>query len=172
MRKDPYKLTEAVIQSEEFIHKFLITYRAVILTNRKEKIECFARLLKSSNVQRFSVGVDEYEEYLSILNDLSYQELQILLTVDEQLNLIPEPSETIEDGKSNPAWSEWQKKFYPELRSIIVNNIGVRRQELDDILIRLSRSGLYKQVAYISGENGNGRLTPLYYRIKELILVY
>mgnify|MGYP001002782861 CR=1 FL=1 len=171
LQREPYRLTEVIVQSEEFIHKFLITYRAAMMTSRKEKIEYFARLLKASTVLENEVSTDEFEEYLNILSDLSFRELQILSITDKYFTEYPEPSERLDDNTSNPAWNEWAKEFFPKFRAEIQKSVGIRDEEMDDILIRISRSGLYKQIDYIDGDNGNGTLTPLFYRIKELIMI-
>lgn len=168
LRKDPNKLTEGVINSEQFIHKFLITYRAIIMTNRKEKIEYFARLLKSSTIDLYGIGIDEYEECLGIIEDFSYRELQILSIIDKNFQNDPEPNENEENF--NQRWDVWKKQFYPKLRNNIINTLAIRGEDLNDVLIRISRSGLYKQIQYIAGENGDGTLTPLFYKIKELII--
>ncbi|AIF51169.1 hypothetical protein [Pelosinus sp. UFO1] len=168
LNRNPNMLTADVIKKSDFLHKALITCQVVAMTNRKEKIIYLAKLLKSSTVEENNIGVDEYEEYLSIIADLSFRELQILAIIDKNYILYPEPSDPVDEVLTKNK-AEWQSAFFPRVRNEIQESLGVRRQELDDILIRISRSGLYKQFDYVGGHNGNGTLTPLFYRIKELI---
>lgn len=48
LRKGNIALTEKIAKSEDFLHKFYISYKAAINTRRREKIKMFGRLLKSS----------------------------------------------------------------------------------------------------------------------------
>ena len=128
-------------------------------------------MLKSSEDENFKVDINEYEEYLKIIDDLSFRELYILSIVDKLLIQNPEPRERLDDDSSNPDWAEWREKFFPNLRFEIEQVLGIKKEEIDDILIRLSLSGLYRQVDYAYGENGDGTLTRLYYRLKELIMI-
>jgi len=167
LNKNPNMLTADMIKKSDFLHKALITFKIVAVTNREEKIRYFANLLKSSAIQD-DIDVDEYEEYLNIVADLSFRELQILSIIDKNYILYPVPSDPIDDIMTKYK-QEWENAFFPRVRSQIQETLGARGEELDDILIRISRSGLYKQIKYIGGDNGNGTLTPLFFRIKELI---
>jgi hypothetical protein len=80
----------------------------------------------------------------------------------------PEPSgENYE--RMNRAKKKWDETFFVKLKFEIEVALGIRIEEVDDVLIRMSRSGFYKQISYPNGERGDGTLTPLFYRIKELI---
>jgi len=168
LKAKPNMLTEDVVKSEEFVHKFLITYKAVVMTHKAEKIKYLAKLLKSSTISENDIDVDEYEEYLNIITDLSYRELQILSIIDKNYKLDPEPSKPTAPSM-NADKTEWRGRFFAKNKHDIQKELGVRSQEIDDVLIRISRSALYKQIGYTAGENGDGVLTPLFYRIKELI---
>lgn len=68
------ELSEELIESEDFLHCFCTTYKAVLNTRRREKIELFARLLKSAFTETRPRDIDEFEEFISILDDLTYEE--------------------------------------------------------------------------------------------------
>jgi hypothetical protein len=72
------QLTEEVIQTDDFIHKYYITLKAVLETRRNEKIQYFARLLKNSESQLVNNVIDYYEDFIKVLDDLTYQELFVL----------------------------------------------------------------------------------------------
>lgn len=82
----------------------------------------------------------------------------MLSIIDKNYISDPMPSEPIKDIM-NKYKVEWATIFFPR----------VKNQIQDDILIRISRSGLYQQNDSITGDNGDGTLIPLFYRIKELI---
>lgn len=42
------ELTDEVINSDSFLHKYFITLKATLDTNRTEKIKCFAELLQNT----------------------------------------------------------------------------------------------------------------------------
>lgn len=79
--KGAVQLTPEIIESEDFLHCYFSTVRAALNSRRREKIRYFARLLTSSINSSEISTVDEYEEYLSILDELSFRELGILVVL-------------------------------------------------------------------------------------------
>lgn len=49
-------ITEADIQSEDFLHKYFTTVKVALNTRRRDKIVMFAKLLKSSNARNLLLG--------------------------------------------------------------------------------------------------------------------
>lgn len=76
------ELTEELIESEDFLHCYFITVKAALNTRRREKIKMFARLLRSVTNSSVLSSIDDYEDYLSILDELSFRELQVLSILD------------------------------------------------------------------------------------------
>ncbi|HMM20617.1 MAG TPA: hypothetical protein PKA10_07740 [Selenomonadales bacterium] len=182
LKNNPEKLHEGLLNSEAFIHKFMITYKAVLETYNMEKIKFFARLLKNSvNDDDIDYSIENYEEYLKILTDLSYREILVLFLIDNyfekylsQVNIEPKEEYTgsIPLPKSNDSHEQERaaiKIFRKELDNQLEKEFLIPREVIKDFLIRLSRSRLYEQVNYIGGETGDGYPTPLYRKIKELI---
>lgn len=165
LSNDFVELTPELIQSEEFIHRWVITAKAAINTRRRDKIRLFARLLKSSLLSDNLVTNDEYEEYLSILDELSYREFLILSTLeryDSELTPIKEDENDL--ARSNRFWN----RFVSEIQS----KFGLTLDELNAMLMRLTRTGCYKTFVgiYLAGDmGGQGRLTDTYFRIKKLL---
>ena len=75
-------IDESLLQSEDFLHCYFATAKYALNSRRREKIQMFARLLKSSLSSDGPQGVDEYEDFLKILDELSYRELQALKILD------------------------------------------------------------------------------------------
>ncbi len=157
-------LEEGVLQSEDFIHKFLITYREARKSAREEKIRYLARLLKASEQPTLSCSLDEYEELLGILEELSYRELSALAIVDDFYSQHP-----IKFGDNDKPVNESLGQYLPILHRTLEDKLGIKHQERRDFLIRLSRSQCYEPIEYLAGTSGDGYLTPLYYRLKRFI---
>lgn len=130
------ELTEQTIQSEDFIHRWVITAKVAVNTRRREKIRLFARLLKSSFLSDISVTTDEYEEYLIILDELSYRELLVLSILERYEREFP-PSENE---------NELQKasRFWEQFVSEVNQQLGLTTDETNAMLTRLNRSGCYQ----------------------------
>lgn len=183
LKRDPAMLTEGILNSDAFIHKFLITYKAVMFTYTDEKIKLFARLLLNGGTD--ICKVDEYEELLRTLNDLSNREIHILLLFDSYYTKYlqqevaedykPEKgvfiggkriaSGNVPQNRQEAAFKLFHKQIYEDLENIL----EVRPEERKDILNRLSRTGLYEVYDYAAGPNGDGFLTPLFYKLKAYI---
>lgn len=82
LAKDDIYLTDDLIESDDFLHSFMITFAAAQRTRKKEKIQRFARLL-INGVRLHSLQSSHLEEFTSILEDLSDREFDILLMIKE-----------------------------------------------------------------------------------------
>lgn len=157
------ELTKEIIQCEDFIHRWVITAKAALNTRRREKIRLFARLLKSSFLLDTSVTTDEYEDYLSILDELSYREFLILSTLERYEREFP-PSEN-ENQLQNTS------RFWEEFVSEIKQELDLTFDEVQAMLTRLNRTGCYETIVgmYLGYQGGRGKLTASYFRLKKLL---
>ena len=163
LAKGEKTLTKDVIESEDFIHCFLAVSIAVVGTRRREKIIMFANLLNNSIDQVNSI--DEYEEYLKILDELSYRELQILLALETFENKYP-----LIDGEND---LQRTSRFWDDFSTTVINDINVPANELNAVMTRLNRTGCYETFTgmYWDYTGGKGKLTETFFRLKELISV-
>ncbi|MEK7991946.1 MAG: hypothetical protein VSS52_013125 [Thiotrichaceae bacterium] len=149
---------EEAAHSDEFIHCFIETLRAVEHVHQKEKISKIGELFISSyNNHKFS-KVDEFEEYLKIISEVSLKEMRILCIIEDY------ESKTPRDSRYRNYWEELSNKLIN--KKLILN--------LDFIIstfVRLQRTGLYAiDAGAIMGHNGySGELTSLYYSLRKLI---
>ncbi len=125
-------MTEDLIRSDDFIHKYFITLKAALETKRNEKIQYFARLLKNSNSPLANEPVDYYEDFIKVLDDLTYQELRILIKLHEQENL----HESYEGNRLMV-----NKRFYRKFKAHLAEDMGISEDEVLSIFIRLGRTG-------------------------------
>jgi len=122
----------------------------------------FARLLKASLGEMGPREVDEYEELLKILDDLSFRELEALTIMDSFSNS-PRMS-----GQNDLQWTD---TFWKEFEDRIVSDLGVPRDEVSDFMNRISRTACYEMFTggYHDYTGGKGKLTPTYRRLKRFI---
>ncbi|SJZ49445.1 hypothetical protein SAMN02745119_00754 [Trichlorobacter thiogenes] len=158
------ELSPELIDNNDFLHCFFATSEVALKTHRAEKIRYFARLLLGATVEgRFS-SVDEYEEYLYILDELSYRELSVLLLLDEYETRFP-----ILEGESD---CQTFIRFWPEFSEELSTRYSIPDDEKNTFLDRLGRSGCFATFVgvYLGGVYGQGKTTPRLQRIKTLIL--
>lgn len=163
LEKSNIQLSEEVVKSNDFLHKYMITVNAVAKTNRKEKIEVFAMLFKSSINNQGDFTVDLYEEYLNILDELSCREIYILAKLYKYENKYP--------LKTNENDLQRCTKFWDEFINEIKSDLNITEDEIDAILTRITRTGCYKEIVgtYVGYMGGQGKLTPIFNKIQELI---
>jgi len=154
-------LTPEMIDSDDFLHAFFKTTDAAMRTHRVEKIRLFARILKNAALSDSLKNVDEYEEYLQILDELSLREIGILTIMD---GLSEESSGA---GHLNRYVKDWNQ-FFLEVQS----TYHVERAECIATLMRMNRTGCYS-VGYIqtAKDFAGGYLTPIWTKLKTLVSV-
>ena len=157
------QLTDEVIQSHDFLHAFFATTKAALNTRRKEKIEMFARILSSFAAKSSEVSIDEYEDYLNVLDELSYREIVVLSILVKY--------EKTETFGSQFSASMRARSFWDAFIQEAAASLSVDRDEVESILLRLPRTGCYRvfDANYRDVFEDSGRLTPFYYKLKELV---
>ena len=154
---------EDLLISEDFLHSFAVTTRLALNTRRREKIQMFARLLKNSVATSNFIGSDELEEFLSILDDLGYREIQAL-------NLLDKFSNTPKlDGQND---LQWINQFWSSFEIELIQLLNISKSEIPDFMNRITRTGCYEVLTgmYWDYTGGKGKLTPTYRRFKKLIM--
>jgi hypothetical protein len=150
------ELTDELIESEDFLHCFTITMRAAQQTRRTEKIRLLARLLVSTirDQEQTVSDVDEYEEFLGILDDMSVREIRVMAVLDRF------------QARGTLGSVKWEDR-----KQQVVDEIGILPDEIDGVLVRLMRTGLYSEDVYSlwGGTMTEGKLTPRWHRLRDLI---
>ena len=162
LEKGDVLVDEALLESEDFIHCYVHTIRLALNTRRREKIRTFARYLKNSLHEPRPTDIDEYEEFLGILDDLSYRELQALDILDEF-------SDRPRERNMNDL--EWTNSFWGEFESRLCDRLSIPRAEIVPFMNRLARTGCYEMITgtFLDYSGGRGLLTPIYGRLAEYI---
>lgn len=181
LARHPEKIKKDEVQSQEFVHKFLITYNAAVKTYHDEKIRILARLFIYGNKEE-EIEVDEYEEYLKILEELSYREIVALKIIDDLYSktkpqkkyetsvFMIDADRDVAEPKTEPEdqFAQFEGELYEKLKTVC----HVNPEDIQIFLVRLYRSGLYEKFSYMFddiGTEGKGKLTSLYYRIRFCI---
>lgn len=156
-------LSESVIRSEEFLHRFFIATRVALNAQRDEKIRNFAKLLKSSVNSESNLDNDEFEEYVSILDELSYREWLALLILDEF-------SYTERSEEQNDL--QWSNDFWIDFKDRVSDELKIDHDEVVSFLNRISRTGLYEQIVggFMDYEGGVGVLTKRFHKLKCVLI--
>lgn len=155
-------LTKEIIESNNFLHCFFATNNYVLKTNRKEKIELFAKLLKSNLEIDLLKDTDEYEEYLEILFELSYREFQILCTLRKFENMHQIEDYENECGRATHFWDDFKNELTQKLK--------IEKNEIDSLLIRLMRTGCYETfTGKYYDETGTRKTTKIFDKLMNLI---
>ncbi len=157
------ELKQELLENEEFLHCYFATVSAALRSYRKEKIRMFARLLKKSTLPDSLSNIDEYEEYLGILDELSYREILVLNLLDKYESKFPQEKDKNDLERANRFWDEFTKELEESLQ--------VPQDEIDAVLTRLNRTGCYETFigTYAGYTGGKGKLTATYRRLKSLV---
>ena len=128
-------LTEELVRSDDFLHCYFATTSAVLRSRRKEKIRWLARLLSSAVDSSLVNGTsDDYDYILKILDELTFEEIKILLRIRER-----------EIEARGGAWhavaAPRVNKFWTNLRDELASELGISGADVDQRLIRTERTG-------------------------------
>jgi hypothetical protein len=157
-------ITPELVETEEFIHSFVIVYRATMNTFQREKIRRFARILLTA-IEKDELASDKFEEYVKLLNDLSERELTILNTLYKLENKLGVDDSGTESNSQNV------KQARTDLEGILTSQNILLIEELPSMLYRLAGTGLYilSQGMIFGYSNGLGITSPVFKDFSEWI---
>lgn len=167
-------VTDEHLKDKNFVHACISTITAARRTQREEKIKMFARLLANYAKEDTGSKADAFEQQLSVLDELSYLEVEVLMILDHYEQNVPEDTPpnlhrtlTLNGG------------FWIYFLDEVEARTGTPLPEIPGILERLRRTGLYQPIS--SGNNNAslhrghwisddcGRLTPNFDTLKRWI---
>ncbi|MFP5111844.1 hypothetical protein ACSU64_05630 [Bacillaceae bacterium C204] len=150
------EITPELIKNEDFLHSYFTTYKAALYTKHREKIRFFARLLKNGMISEVIDDVEVYDDYLKILDELTYREIYILYTL--------KGFEDITNYTDSKELNHWQ-----EFSSKITNDLSITEEELRLFLMRLMRTGCFVDVLTFAGLGAKGYTSTLFKTLSKLI---
>jgi hypothetical protein len=153
--------TEEQVRSREFSEAFGAAAERVLQTKREEKIRLFARLFASyvESKDSSAEGFDTFEEELDILDEVGYREFQLLVVLWGHESRFPVDPHENELERTGHYWKDFQAE--------VTKKLGVGTGELNAMLQRLTRTGLYQIIVgnYTDYVGNRGYLTPLFERL-------
>jgi len=155
-------VNEELLESEDFLHAYYLTTKFALNSRRREKIKMFARLLKSLLKENEIRSIDEYEDYLKILDEISYREFLALKVLDEY-------SETPRTEEQNDL--QWTNQFWEDFESRLAGELNIPIEQVVDFMNRITRTGCYEMFtgSFWDYTGGKGKLTPTYQRLKNFV---
>jgi len=156
------ELTDELIEQEEFIHAFLATARAADRTRQRQKIRLFAQLLRALASRKDGLDVDEHEELLQVLEELSPREFASLVLLRQHEQAVARNS-----GETTP---QWIYRFWEDTKDDLEQKLGIPSAELEGFLARLSRTGFYRrEIGFLGEANEIGCTTPSFARFLSML---
>lgn len=149
-------ITMDMLNDIDSIQSFRQMMMLVDKTNVDEKVILFARLYKNSYITDDRIVNDEYEEYLQLLDELSFREIDLLIIYDQYFGEVDKREGLVEE-------SSQFKQFMNEVRI----KYSMERNEVIDIMTRLYCKGLcFYQLSNYSCDIGEGKesLTTEYFK--------
>jgi hypothetical protein len=158
-------LTRELIETEDFLHCYTNTVRAVANTRQRDKIRLLACLLRNSLLTNLVSDPEDYEFLLSVVDELSLREFAVLRAIE----LYEE--RYYEDGKFSDKHEHVREGL---LQTVVEEHLGLEPRQLPDeelsgIVIRLNRTGCYTMMGWRKGPAKDCFLTSIYFKLKKLI---
>lgn len=163
LERNEIMLTEETAKSHDVVHCILITLKAVSATHRKRKIEMFADLFSSYISKEVGLVIDDFEDYLKILDSLALREMMILLCIARY-------EEEVEFSKASGD-ARILNEYWPKCMEEIEKTLHLQQDEIKALICRLTASGCFESyVGVYDVAPPMGRLTPVFYQIKKYSL--
>lgn len=163
LAKGELSLTDALIESEDFLHCYFSTVKAASNSRKREKIEMLAKILKSFSSPKITTNTDEYEELLQVLDIITMREFNALLYLRNHEKENPFKNG---DNEVTNCWRYW-RNFENQLET----DLSIPPNAQSAFLAKIERSGLYLRItgAFLDYSGDMGRTTPLFDRLLEFI---
>lgn len=156
-------LSPEVLSSNDFLHFYFKTVEAVVRTRRVEKIEMFARLLCRGLHQGSPEHLDEYEEMIEVLFELSHREFAVLSSLREfEIQTAGE----VFDNDVLRIRSYWQA-----FMNHIEIHYGISTEEFDAFMERILRTGMYSRNTgtFWDDDPRIGKTTPQFAKLSQFV---
>jgi hypothetical protein len=157
-------LAPELLDSNEFIHCFTSTMSAALRAHRVEKVEAFAALMNSASRDGSFNNVEDFEDYLKILDELAYREFEVLQLLERYEASTPLGEHDTPVSRANKYWTAFKQE--------VVSTYGIPEDEFGAFLSRLARTGCYELIVgtYLDYVGGLGYTTPKFRRLKAIVV--
>jgi hypothetical protein len=146
-------ISEDDAKRKEFFDAYTSTAQHVLSESRDAKIRLFARLFGEFIRGGCITPIDRYEEHLQLLDEVSEREFKLLLLLARHEGKHPMQRSDNRLTRTNYFWAEFASDAQREL--------GLEEDNLESMLARLTRTGMYQEItgAYFDYTGGRGYMT-------------
>ena len=132
---DDHEITSDMVNDIEFIMNFAKTTDAVLRLTTNDKVKYFGNLIRNGYLSGNHIENDLFEEYLEILNTMTYREIQYL--TDYKLYCCTKRQESKEIFYPDNLFKEFSSEYSKK--------IGISENELYSVFTRLKRTGFVSE---------------------------
>lgn len=147
-------ISEEDAMRQEFFDAYTSTAQRVLMESRDAKIRLFARLFGEFVNSGCAAPIDRYEEHLAVLDEISEREFKVLLLLQRHELKCPQ--------KAGENRLQRTRRFWTDFESDAKEELGISSDNLQAVLTRLTRTGMYQEITggYFDYGGGRGYLTP------------
>ncbi|MBL3558537.1 MULTISPECIES: hypothetical protein [Marinobacter] len=129
------ELNTELINNSDFLHCFFRASEAAVRSRQSEKIKLFAKMLCASLGDASEHTLDEYEELLDVLQEISYREFSVLNALRKFEMKYANHEFDNDVVRINAYWENFKKN--------VCNRYEIAEDEFLPFMERLERTGLY-----------------------------
>lgn len=158
-------LTPELIENEDFLHAYFSTLKAALYSRQRSKIRFFSRLLRNGLSDQKINNANEYEDYLKILDELSYREIYILYVLYQCEISTPQLESENDLQRSSKFWNAFLQQ--------VSTDLSIDTNEVPGLINRLSRTGCYIEFTggYLGYGGGQGKTTGIFHKLMDLLKI-
>jgi hypothetical protein len=162
LSQEGLEITNDQINDNDFIHAYLATSQAVLRTHQKDKIKLFANLFKKYANSRERESLDDYEDWLKLLDEVSDLEFRILRIL-QRFEKWQDRLGYHKRSRDVTVWEDFLKS------AAIETNLSTAR--ILSLSLRVQRTGLLEPMYQTMGGKGTDEcvLTDLYIDFLEAL---
>lgn len=151
------------LRQSDLLWKIEIACRAIHRTKREEKVKIFAHLILGAEDEGAVQDIDEFEYYLTIVDELNYRELELLEVLDRYYQVLRG-----KDFATNKELENEVSKNWSTFLNEAADKLSISQFEVENMLQRLASKGCYEPFGGFGSQSG-GILTHTFDRIREIL---
>lgn len=157
-------VTSDMVSDVEFIISFAKTRNAVDKLLNGDKVKFYGNLLVNGYLNKEDkISVDEFEEYLELINSLSYREL-------EYLSFFKEYSNKYKGRLVYQNWAEFSREFRNKFPNRHVHSVFKRLQRTGLISEVIETEDVKGDTLSLNIEYAGFEIEPEFYRFNQMVL--
>lgn len=157
-------VTSDMVNDVEFIMSFAKTRNAVDKLLNGDKVKFYGNLLVNGYLNKEDkISADEFEEYLELINSLSYREL-------EYLSFFKKHSNKYKGRLVYQNWAEFSREFRNEFPNRHVHSVFKRLQRTGFINEVMKTEAVEEDTPSLDIEYAGFEVEPEFYRFNEMVL--